>query len=379
MLIIIQSHILSYPSSNNIYYLWNIGFILILLLVTQILTGILLSCNYISDIQNAYSSVMYINRDIYIGWYFHYTHSSIVSVFMLLIYIHIGRALYYNSFKLNNTLDVSSIVILWVLIVIAFMGYVLTWGQISFWGVTVIKNICSCIPCLIEWLCGSFYVCNPTLIRFFILHFILPFTILGLIIIHISYCHYISSSNPLCIYSSWHIPLYPCIILKDMFCYLMVYVVYIFQVWLLIILCSHPDNSIEVNLVVTPVHIVPEWYLLCLYVVLKGIPNINSGFLMLLICILLMYQMCEVKNVSSISRLTSYICINTNVFIIYLFILIWCDVCIGAQLPQDMFLSSGRIFLVYKCVILISDIWCYLGSSFNTNNLSNIDETRDNE
>lgn len=112
MLIIIQSHILSYPSSNNIYYLWNIGFILILLLVTQILTGILLSCNYISDIQNAYSSVMYINRDIYIGWYLHYTHSSIVSVFMLLIYIHIGRALYYNSFKLNNTLDVSSIVIL---------------------------------------------------------------------------------------------------------------------------------------------------------------------------------------------------------------------------------------------------------------------------
>ena len=150
VLLIIESHIQSYCIPNNISYLWNIGFILILFLGTQVFTGLLLTLNYISNTTYAYSSVMYINRDISYGWYLHYTHSSNVSILMLLMYIHIARGLYINSFILNSTLWISGIVILGVFIVIAFMGYVLTWGQISFWGVTVIKNIVTSLPCLIE-------------------------------------------------------------------------------------------------------------------------------------------------------------------------------------------------------------------------------------
>jgi len=374
MLLLVESHIQSYGISNNISYIWNLGFVLGVLFITQLVSGILITAHYNSDTRYAQSSIQYINKDISSGWFLHYIHSNTVSVIFFGTYIHISRGLYISSYKLMPTLWISGIVILALFITTAFVVYVLTWGQISFWGVTVIKNILSSIPCLVECLCGCFYVCNPTLIRFCILHLLLPLVISMVIVLHLAYCHYISSSNPLGMsllnYSSTTISFYPSVFHKDVVFHILVYGMYTFQLSLLIILVSHPDSSVDVNELVTPMHIVPEWYLLCYYMVLKGIPNVNTGFLLMILCLLILFQLTELKNTSRISRLTSYMSLNINTALMLLLVLVLLDTCFGSQLPHDTYLSAGRVFLGYKTALLVSSIHTSTSSPTGTHVLS---------
>merc|ERR1711972_373960 len=186
----------SYPCPQNINFLWNQGFLVAVAMLLQILTGILLGLHYTPDISYAYVSVMNILREVSFGWSFRYTHSSGASFLFINIFIHLGRALYYGSYFYNQNTWFSGIFLFLFLMVTAFMGYVLPWGQMSFWGATVITNILSPFPCLIEWVCGGHYVYNPTLKRFFLFHFQFPFFFCGFIILHLFYLHFHSSNNP---------------------------------------------------------------------------------------------------------------------------------------------------------------------------------------
>ena len=190
-----SNHLKSYPCPKNINFLWNQGFLVALTMLLQILTGILLGLHYTPDINSAYYSLMHIFREVYFGWSFRYLHSSGASFLFLLIFLHLGRALIYGSnFYMPNTWF-SGIFLLFTLGATAFMGYVLPWGQMSFWGATVITNLFSGVPCLVFWVCGGFFVSNPSLSRFFVFHFLLPFLICGFIFLHLFYLHTISSTT----------------------------------------------------------------------------------------------------------------------------------------------------------------------------------------
>merc|ERR1712212_505679 len=232
---LVKSHLQSYPSPNNINSFWNMGFLLIIVIILQIITGILLALHYTPDINYAYYSVMHIIREVYYGWCLRYIHSNGASFVFALLFIHIGRGLYYGSHYYNPNTWFSGIIIFILLMVTAFMGYVLPWALMSFWAATVITNLLSPFPCLIEWVCGGFYVSNPTLKRFFLFHFILPF-----------------------------------ILIKDIFGLFIVITLYTLQLFLGIFSLSHPDNAFEVSGIVTPLHIVPEWYFLSFYSMLKA-------------------------------------------------------------------------------------------------------------
>ena len=231
---------------------------------------------------------MYIIREVYYGWSLRYIHSNGASFLFIVLFIHIGRGLYYGSYYYNSNSWFSGIIIFIILMAIAFIGYVLPWGQMSFWGATVITNLLSPFPCLIEWICGGFYISNPTLKRFFIFHFILPFIICGFIIIHFYYLHYLSSNNSLGYNINNKILLFPFILIKELFGLFIIITLYTIQLFFGIFSLSHPDNAFQVNELVTPLHIVPEWYFLSYYTMLKAIPNKTAGFIILLTSILIL-------------------------------------------------------------------------------------------
>jgi len=311
--------------------LWNQGFLLGLFMVIQILTGILLGLHYTPSINSAYYSVMHILREVYFGWSFRYMHSSGASFLFLLIFLHLGRALYYGSyFYLPNTWF-SGILLFILLMATAFMGYVLPWGQMSFWGATVITNLLSCVPCLVPWVCGGFFVSNPSLSRFFVFHFILPFLILAFIIIHIFYLHQISSFNPLGYNTNNKIPIFPFIFSKDFFFFFLLGLFGFLEIFFGFISLSHPDNTFEVSVLVTPLHIVPEWYFLEFYAILKAVPNKNAGFMIMFSAILSAFIFGEHKGLSHLvlSHIFTGHFSSSLIFLIGFYFL-W----IGAQLPQ---------------------------------------------
>jgi len=242
----------------------------------------------------------------------------------------------------------SGVVIFILLLGIAFLGYVLAWGQMSFWGATVIINIFTFVPSILEFICGGFYVSNPTLLRYFLLHFILPFITLSFVIIHFSYLHYVSSSNPLGYNTNNLITIFPNTLIKDIVGLLCIFILYTLQLFIGIFSLSHPDNSIEVNNIFTPLHIVPEWYMLYLYAVLKAIPNKQSGFITLITSLIILISIAELKNISTITRLTVYMSINGNIFLTYLSTIFIGLLSIGAQLPQDILLSYGRVLSFFN-------------------------------
>ena len=342
-LFLIKSHLQSYPCPNNINYLWNIGFLLGISIVLQLITGILLALHYIPDINYSYYSVMYIIREVYYGWSLRYIHSNGASFVFIVLFIHIGRGLYYGSYYYNSNSWFSGIIIFIILMAIAFIGYVLPWGQISFWGATVITNLLSPFPCLIVWICGGFYISNPTLKRFLIFHFILPFILCGFIIIHFYYLHYLSSNNSLGYNINNKILFFPFIFIKDIFGLFNVITLYIIQLFFGVYSLSHPDNAFQVNELVTPLHIVPEWYFLSYYTMLKVIPNKNAGFIILLTSILILLLFGESRRLN----------FNSNFYNIHFFLIIICFLWIGAQLPQEIFISYGRILTLFYYFIII--------------------------
>jgi ubiquinol-cytochrome c reductase cytochrome b subunit len=237
------------------------------------------------------------------------------------------------------------------LMAIAFMGYVLPFGQMSFWGATVITNLLSPFPSLIEWLCGGHYVYNPTLKRFFLFHFLFPFLLCALIIIHLFYLHFLSSNNPLRNTINNKIPFFPYIISKDFYAFIIILSLYLLQTHLQFSSFSHPDNALEVCGLLTPLHIVPEWYFLCQYSMLKAVPNKNAGTIILLTSIFTFFFFGEIRN------LTTFLLSINNPFslsLIYSFFLLTISfLWIGAQFPQDNFLSYGRILTLHYYFLLI--------------------------
>ena len=340
--LLIKSHLQSYPCPLQINFFWNFGFLLGITIILQIITGILLSLHYTSDINTAYFSIFFIIREIFFGWSLRYLHSSGASFVFLFVFIHIGRGIFYGSYFYNPNTWFSGIILLLFLMAIAFMGYVLPFGQMSFWGATVITNLLSPFPCVIEWVSGGYYVYNPTLKRFFIFHFILPFILCGFTIIHIFYLHLLSSNNPLRNSTNNKIPFFPFIFQKDVFGLIIILTIYLLQTNFGISSLSHPDNALEVCSLLTPLHIVPEWYFLCQYAMLKAVPNKNSGFIILLTSILLLFIFGEIRNITSLVLLN-----NIGFLLSFFFFITLCFLWIGAQFPQEKFLSYGRILTLY--------------------------------
>merc|ERR1712038_105677 len=346
--LLMKSHLQSYPCPLVINYFWNVGFLLTIAIMLQIVTGIFLSLYYTSDINSAYFSVFFLIREVYYGWCLRYFHSSGASFVFFFLVLHLGRALFYGSyFTLSNTWF-SGILLLFLLMAIAFMGYVLPFGQMSFWGATVITNLLSPFPSLIEWICGGYCVHSPTLKRFFLFHFLFPFLLCGFTILHLFYLHFHSSNNPLRLNTNNKIPFFPFIFLKDFFGLVLVLCLYFLQTHFGVSSLSHPDNALEACGLLTPLHIVPEWYFLCQYAMLKAVPNKNAGFIILLTSILALFFFGEIRN------LTTLCILNNNSFSLSFFFLcslsfLW----IGAQFPQEKFLSYARILTLYYYFLLM--------------------------
>jgi len=281
-LLTLSNHLAEYPTPKNLNYWWTFGGILTFCLVAQIVTGITLAMHYIADSDLAFSSVEHIMRDVNYGWLIRYVHANGASMFFLAVYIHIFRALYYGSYKSpREVIWIIGMIIYLLMMMTAFMGYVLPWGQMSFWGATVITNLFSAIPFvgegIVSWLWGGFAVDNPTLTRFYALHYLLPFLIVGLVVLHIWALHVPGNNNPIGIDikkpSKDTVPFHPYIVIKDGFALLMFLIVFAFFVFYSPNILGHADNYIEANPMVTPTHIVPEWYLLPFYAILRSVPD----------------------------------------------------------------------------------------------------------
>ena len=281
-LLTLSNHLREYPTPKNLNYWWTFGGILTFCLIVQIVTGLTLAMHYIPDSDLAFASVEHIMRDVNYGWLIRYVHANGASMFFLAVYIHIFRALYYGSYKSpREVIWIIGMIIYFLMMATAFMGYVLPWGQMSFWGATVITNLFSAIPFvgegIVAWLWGGFAVDNPTLTRFYALHYLLPFLIFGLVVLHIWALHVPGNNNPIGIEikkpSKDTVPFHPYIVIKDGFALLMFMIVFAFFVFYSPNILGHADNYIEANPMVTPAHIVPEWYLLPFYAILRSVPD----------------------------------------------------------------------------------------------------------
>jgi len=281
-LLTLRNHLTEYPTPKNLNYWWTFGAILTFCLMAQIITGIILAMHYVANSGLAFESVEHIMRDVNYGWLIRYFHANGSSMFFLAVYIHIFRSLYYGSHKSPRELIwIIGMIIYFLMMMTAFMGYVLPWGQMSFWAATVITNLFSAVPFIGEsitnWLWGGFAVDSPTLTRFYALHYLFPFLILGLVILHIWALHIPGNNNPIGIdlkhSSKDKIPFHPYIVIKDLYALLIFLIIFAFFVFYAPNLLGHPDNYIEANPMVTPNHIVPEWYLLPFYAILRSIPD----------------------------------------------------------------------------------------------------------
>lgn len=284
-----NSAVVDLPSPSNISYMWNFGSLLGLCLVIQILTGLFLSMHFASDISTAFSSVIHIIRDVNRGWLIRTLHANGASFFFICIYLHVSRGIYYGSYKILHTW-ITGVVILFLTMATAFIGYVLPWGQISFWGATVITNLLSAVPYigleLVQWVWGGFAVDNATLTRFFALHFLLPFIIAAIIIIHLLFLHQTGSNNPLGLNRNLDkIPFHPYFTFKDVFGFIILILFLLLITLFSPYILGDPDNFIPANPLVTPEHIKPEWYYLFAYAILRSIPNKLGGVLALVIAI----------------------------------------------------------------------------------------------
>lgn len=358
---IFNKSLIDLPAPNNISIWWNYGSLLGIVLVIQFLTGLILSIHYVGDINLAFFSVFHIERDVNYGWLIRLTHANGASMFFLFIYIHIGRGIYYFSFSLKETWTIG--VILYIItIATAFMGYVLPWGQIRFWGATVITNLLSTIPyvgqTVVEWIWGGFSVSNPTLNRFFSFHFLLPFLLIAFIVIHLIILHLYGSNNPLGFNSDRdRIRFHPYYSIKDLVGIMIAFLGLIFFVLYYPNFFIDPENFLMSNSAVTPTHIKPEWYFLWVYAILRSIPNklggVIAAFSRILILFLLPFKVKPTLNSSSFYYL------NKLVFIILIFafiILTW----IGGCPVEDPYVLIGQIStFLYFSYYIISPLTLY--------------------
>jgi len=351
---IISIRILDLPRPINISLWWNYGSLLGLFLFIQIITGVILSTHYVSDTKLAFLSLVHIRRDVNWGWILHSAHINGASFFMLFIYVHIARGIYYRSFLIKETWN-TGVSIFILAIATAFMGYVLPWGQIRFWGATVITNIFSAIPYigkqLVEWLWGGFSVANPTLNRFFIIHFIMPFIIVFMVILHLIFLHKNGSKNPIGVNSNRDRILFHLYFrIKDIIGFLTATLFFLIIILLRPSVLIDPENFLEANILATPTHIQPEWYFLWLYAILRSIPNKLGGVIALLFAIFILYiprWFCIKK---SARRFCPPIKILFFIEINSWFILSW----IGMCPVEEPFISIGQFFTIFYFLYFIA-------------------------
>ncbi|NBX52778.1 MAG: cytochrome b/b6 [Proteobacteria bacterium] len=293
----IENTLKKHPYPKNLSYWWNFGSIAGICLVIQILSGLFLAMHYVPNTKHAFDSVEHIMRDVNYGWLIRYIHAVGASMFFVALYAHITRGLYYGSYKApREVLWWVGIIIFLLTMATAFMGYVLPWGQMSFWGATVITNLFSAIPVvgesIVQWLWGGYSVDNPTLNRFFVLHFLMPFLIVGIVLIHLMALHTTGSNNPSGVpmkSKKDSIPFHPYFTIKDMVGFAAFFLVFGYFLFFYPNALGHPDNYIPANPLVTPAHIVPEWYFLPFYAILRAVPDKLGGVLMMFGAIILLF------------------------------------------------------------------------------------------
>nr|QYY47807.1 cytochrome b [Bufo gargarizans] len=292
---IINNSFIDLPAPVNLSSLWNFGSLLGVCLIAQIVTGLFLAMHYTADTSMAFSSVAHICRDVNNGWLLRNLHANGASFFFICIYLHIGRGMYYGSFLFKETWNIG-VILLFLVMATAFVGYVLPWGQMSFWGATVITNLLSAAPYigteLVQWIWGGFSVDNATLTRFFTFHFILPFIIAGASMLHLLFLHQTGSSNPTGLNpNSDKIPFHAYYSYKDLFGFAIMLALLALLSTFAPNLLGDPDNFTPANPLVTPPHIKPEWYFLFAYAILRSIPNKLGGVLALLFSIMILFLM----------------------------------------------------------------------------------------
>nr|AMX22859.1 cytochrome b [Coptotermes testaceus] len=350
------------PTPSTISGWWNFGSLLGVCLVAQILTGLFLAMHYCPDISAAFSSVSHICRDVNYGWLLRTLHANGASLFFVCIYMHIGRNMYYGSYNFVHTWSVG-VAILFLTMATAFMGYVLPWGQMSFWGATVITNLLSAIPYMgkemVQWVWGGFAVDNATLTRFFALHFLMPFVIAAATMVHLLFLHQTGSNNPLGLNKDTDkIPFHPYFTVKDILGFAIMIMLLSTLTLKEPYLLGDPDNFTPANPLVTPVHIQPEWYFLFAYAILRSIPNKLGGVIALAMSIAILLIMPTNK---SKFRGTQFYPANQMMFWTMtntVILLTW----IGARPVEDPYILTGQIltvvyFMYYIANPMTTNLW----------------------
>nr|ANP94843.1 cytochrome b [Microtus rossiaemeridionalis]ANP94844.1 cytochrome b [Microtus rossiaemeridionalis] len=352
---IINHSFIDLPAPSNISSWWNFGSLLGLCLIVQILTGLFLAMHYTSDTATAFSSVAHICRDVNYGWLIRYMHANGASMFFICLFLHVGRGVYYGSYNMIETWNMGVVLLLTVMAT-AFMGYVLPWGQMSFWGATVITNLLSAIPyigtTLVEWIWGGFSVDKATLTRFFAFHFILPFIITALVLVHLLFLHETGSNNPTGLNSDADkIPFHPYYTVKDFLGVLILLMAFMILTLFFPDILGDPDNYTPANPLNTPPHIKPEWYFLFAYAILRSIPNKLGGVLALILSIVILAFM-PLLHTSKQRALTFRPITQTMYWILVadLFVLTW----IGGQPVEYPFITIGQTAsIAYFAIIVI--------------------------
>nr|YP_010026045.1 cytochrome b [Lophops carinata]QOQ36889.1 cytochrome b [Lophops carinata] len=359
----INNFIIDLPSPSNISTWWNFGSILGLCLTMQIVSGIFIAMHYSPSVTLAFKSIVNITRDVNYGWLMRNMHANGASLFFIMIYLHTGRGLYYGSYKLKKTWFSGTLILL-TLMATAFLGYVLPWGQMSFWGATVITNLISAVPYIgqdiVNWVWGGFAVDNPTLNRFFTFHFILPFFLSFLIILHLMFLHETGSSNPLGMKNKIDkIPFHPFFTFKDILGFIISMGLFSIFINYSPFMFTDPENFTPANPMVTPIHIQPEWYFLFAYAILRSIPNKLGGVVSLILSILILWtlpfsmkQKFQSTKMYPINKLAFWILINTFI------LLTW----IGARPVEEPYIFVGQIltilyFSMFMILPLTNKFW----------------------
>ncbi len=341
-----------YPTPRNLNYWWNFGSLAGFFLLVQIITGVILSMHYTAHVDHAFDSIEHIMRNVNHGWLIRYIHMNGASFFFIVVYIHIFRGLYYGSYKApRELLWWLGIIILLLMMATAFMGYVLPWGQMSFWGATVITNLFSAIPLIgdniTQWLWGGYSVDNPTLSRFYTLHFLLPFLIVGVVVLHIVALHTHGSNNPLGIDRKGpqdSIPFHPFYTIKDLFGLSFALTIFFAVVFFAPDFLGHPDNYIPADPLKTPAHIVPEWYFLPFYAILRAIPDKLGGVIAMFSAIFVLFLLpwLDTSKVRSATFRPIYK-ILFWIFLIDAIILGW----VGSKPAEGIYIIISRIATLY--------------------------------
>nr|YP_002734956.1 cytochrome b [Coptosoma bifarium]ABZ01993.1 cytochrome b [Coptosoma bifarium] len=355
---IINNSLIDLPTPSSISGWWNFGSLLGMCLMIQVLSGLFLAMHYTANIEMAFNSVIHICRDVNNGWIIRHTHANGASLFFICLYLHIGRGLYYGSYKMSATWTVG-VMLLLLIMGAAFLGYVLPWGQMSLWGATVITNLLSSIPYLgdklVKWLWGGFSVENATLTRFFTLHFLLPFIVTAMVMIHLIFLHQTGSNNPMGLNSNYDkSPFHPYFSLKDLMGMSISMLLFLALITMEPRMMGDPENFIPANPLVTPVHIQPEWYFLFAYAILRSVPNKLGGVIAMVAAILIILTPMMTKQGKFQGN--KFYPINKMMFwllVTNMLLLTW----IGAQPAEGVFIITGQVMTVtYFSYFLINPI-----------------------